>query len=272
VATVCTPLDRDPVLIEVGAPPFTPAMQQLVDSERAILEANPHGFDGPVAIALTVDGERIEVYRSTYSVYKAHCLTADEDGRSLFGLGCLGVCLLIRDSQGRTLWTQRGPHVDLPGTWQFGIAGGADWAETPRSAARREASEELGLQVQDLRPLGYCTGPEGIGVYIVFETVISADTPLQLNNEVATVRWVRDPLIELNPVHPLIVPVWESLRLAGRLDLLLAATLTFDEEEIDALSWAAGHKLEIYGGRPGFEALESGWLKLVHARGFSDAD
>jgi len=43
---------------------------------------------------------------------------------------------------------------------------------------------------------------------------------------------------------------------------------TLDEQEIEALKWAAGRELELHGGQPGFEALASGWVKLCKAGGF----
>ena len=56
--------------------------------------------------------------------------------------------LFIARSTGRILFNHRGPHVQEPNEW--GVWGGAmDEGENPKQAAKREAHEEAGIDVQD---------------------------------------------------------------------------------------------------------------------------
>lgn len=85
----------------------------------------------------------------------------------VLGVRCLieyeGKVLLIRNPYGPMKW-------DLPG-------GGVRRGERPEEAARREAREEVGVILSELRPLGRYTGTESYDDDTVFCFYARADSP-----------------------------------------------------------------------------------------------
>jgi ADP-ribose pyrophosphatase YjhB (NUDIX family) len=92
----------------------------------------------------------------------------------------IGAATLIRDEQGRILLVQqtyRSSSIWLPpGGW-------VDRGETPQEAARREAREEVGLQVAVGQPLA--VGGGGYGeITILFEGHLLGEPFLTLSDEI----------------------------------------------------------------------------------------
>ncbi len=113
-----------------------------------------------------------------------------EELRRLFGhrpILLVGAAVLISDTQGRLLLGQRSDNH------QWGIPGGGmEPGETVEETARREALEETGLEIHELRLFGVFSGPEFFYTYpngdqvhnvsIVFESQ-AAEARLALNEE-----------------------------------------------------------------------------------------
>src|SRR5512142_3189330 len=86
-----------------------------------------------------------------------------EELRSLIGhrpILLVGAAVLISDAQGRLLLGQRSDNH------QWGIPGGSmEPGETVEETARREALEETGLKIGELRLFGVFSGPEFFYIY-----------------------------------------------------------------------------------------------------------
>jgi ADP-ribose pyrophosphatase YjhB (NUDIX family) len=92
----------------------------------------------------------------------------------------IGAACLIRDADGRILLVQQSyrtsPIWMPPGGWM-------DRGETPQQAARREAREEVGLQVTIGQPLAIGGGGYG-ELTVLFEAEIVGDATLTLSDEI----------------------------------------------------------------------------------------
>jgi 8-oxo-dGTP pyrophosphatase MutT (NUDIX family) len=106
--------------------------------DLARLDANDRTYAGSVQVPVPIrrQGYRVahRLLRSWWFVARPHvrgvkCVLTDGDR-----------VLLVRHTYGRTEW-------DLPG-------GGIHRGEEPAAAARREMQEELGVEIDGLRPLG----------------------------------------------------------------------------------------------------------------------
>jgi 8-oxo-dGTP diphosphatase len=85
------------------------------------------------------------------------------------------------DDRGRVLMQQRLPDGAHGGLWEF-PGGKLESGEGPESAAARELSEELGLQVEpsDLTPVGFASGTAGASrplIILLFACSRWAGTP-----------------------------------------------------------------------------------------------
>lgn len=127
--------------------------------------------------------------------------------------GAAGLLLRYVDAAGarwvllqhRAEWSHHG------GTW--GFPGGArDSHETAEETALREATEEVGLDPALVDVLWTYTDDHGGWT---FATVIaSCDSRLDAyptGGESKDVRWVREPDVELLPLHPGMSAVWHRL-------------------------------------------------------------
>ena len=91
------------------------------------------------------------------------------------------------------LWQERGPNVDNAGKWDLSAGGHVNYGETTLTAARREAAEEIGLNVADDRlfyaysiaqnPHRFCW------TYVYDYTGLPDDFHFD-DGEVAQVKWV----------------------------------------------------------------------------------
>lgn len=66
-----------------------------------------------------------------------------------------GVCVIAEDETGNVILT-REFHYAVGRVTLEGVSGGCDGDESPETAARRELSEELGLEAGELIELGIC--------------------------------------------------------------------------------------------------------------------
>jgi 8-oxo-dGTP pyrophosphatase MutT (NUDIX family) len=99
----------------------------------------------------------------------------------LFAARCpIGAACLIRDDAGRILLVQQTYRTSAiwlpPGGW-------VDRGETPQQAARREAREEVGLDVTIGRPLAIGGGGYG-ELTVLFEAEIEGEPVLTLSDEI----------------------------------------------------------------------------------------
>ena len=103
-----------------------------------------------------------------------------------------GTGLLATDSSGRLLLQQRTDD----GTWSI-VGGYLEIGESPEDALRREAREEVGLEVGDIRLFGVFAGPDFFhdypsgrvyGVNVVF---LARDVTADLRADQSEVRDVR---------------------------------------------------------------------------------
>jgi len=205
-------LNRELPLLEVAPPPLSAEIEELVAATRVRLSVPPL-WNGPALLATHVGPDGIECYGSDYASYLTHVDISDRRDISPFGIGCIGACLIPFAPDGRTLWTQRSSRVLEGGTWQVGVAGAVEPGERPSEAALREAREELGLALVAPVPLAVLHGEHSVGVYVVFAAPVDPETELVLDShEVTDARWCRNPLDELDPLHPNIVPIWRALQ------------------------------------------------------------
>lgn len=142
------------------------------------------------------------------------------------GLLHRAVHMLLLDSAGRVFVQRRAPGKDTnPDLWDTSAAGHVDSGEPVHEAARRELSEELGIQVgldELIRtgqlPPDVSNGNEFVEIYRVV-----SDQPLTLQaSEIAEGRWVSaaalDDWLARAPADftGIFPAVWENARPAGR--------------------------------------------------------
>jgi isopentenyl-diphosphate Delta-isomerase len=118
------------------------------------------------------------------------------------GLYCRIARILLINSRGELLLQRRSLHVkESPGKWDQSVGGHVDEGENYEQAAQREALEELGVPIKQLKPIGkFLVEREASDGYIRrFQTVFLADWdgPITANkDEVAETRWVASKNIE----------------------------------------------------------------------------
>lgn len=123
----------------------------------------------------------------------------------------LGAAVVVRSAMGILMLKRHGAHG--AGTW--GLPGGwVEPGEDPAAAAKREAWEEVGLQVTDTFWLGYTTDrhPEGLDqVTMWFEAFEWEGEPRNTNPaRVSEVRWWTPDEIRV-PTERLFVPVLNGI-------------------------------------------------------------
>ena len=110
------------------------------------------------------------------------------------------VAAVIEDAQGRVLVAQRPAHKHLALKWEF-PGGKVEPDESPESALARELREELGIEVEILRPLSRFTHDYGdvrIGM-IPFVCRLAPGSAAPHPHEHLGLRWVsRDELATLD--------------------------------------------------------------------------
>jgi 8-oxo-dGTP diphosphatase len=125
----------------------------------------------------------------------------------LFGAAGL---LLIRDQS--ILLQHRAPWVHNGDTW--GIPGGArDSHESALEAALREANEEIGIDINLVKPIDEFVDDHGTWSY---HTIIAMADPAliahEMNDESLQVKWIRVSEIEDQKLHPSFANTWPKLR------------------------------------------------------------
>lgn len=117
--------------------------------------------------------------------------------RELIGTRMLlmpSVSVIIRDDAGRFLLA----HQTDQNVWNT-VGGAMEPLEHPEETARREAQEEVGIELGELRLHAVCGGPEFVSVYsngdevsyvpIVFEAISWSGEPTPDMDEIDEVRW-----------------------------------------------------------------------------------
>lgn len=117
------------------------------------------------------------------------------------GVQCIIVCddkvLLIRNTYGRQLWT-------LPG-------GGIKPGESPEEAIRREVTEEVGIILSAIQPLGAFQGREDCRHDTVHAFIASCDQPMCTTDpgEILEARWfARDAIPTLAAYAQQVFALW----------------------------------------------------------------
>lgn len=105
------------------------------------------------------------------------------------------VRVFVVNNQGQILLQKRNEALnDNPGKWDQSVGGHVDEGEDYVAAATREASEELGIEVQNLVNLGkfYIERPAPGGMVKRFQTVFRCEWNGPVNfdvSEVSEVKW-----------------------------------------------------------------------------------
>ena len=125
----------------------------------------------------------------------------------LFGAAGL---LLIRDES--ILLQHRAPWVHNGDTW--GIPGGArDSHESALEAALREANEEIGIDIDLVKPIDEFADEHGTWSY---HTIIAKAEPAliahEMNDESLEVKWIPFGEIENQKLHPSFANTWPILK------------------------------------------------------------
>ena len=125
----------------------------------------------------------------------------------LFGAAGL---LLIRDES--ILLQHRAPWVHNGDTW--GIPGGArDSHESALEAALREANEEIGIDIDLVKPIDEFADEHGTWSY---HTIIAKAEPAliahEMHDELLEVKWIPFGEIENQKLHPSFANTWPILK------------------------------------------------------------
>lgn len=91
---------------------------------------------------------------------------------------------------GRVLLTRRA-HPPYAGTWDL-PGGFLDGAETPEAGMRRELKEELGIEVRDVKVLGFLMDRYGLGGLPILNVVFRVTPepgPIRPADDVSEARW-----------------------------------------------------------------------------------
>jgi len=134
----------------------------------------------------------------------------------------LVVHVVVFNTQGQMLIQQRQPFKEgWPDLWDVTVGGSAVQGDTSRTAAEREAMEELGLAVDLSQELPKLTIPFSCGFDDVYTVVRDVDlTTLRLQeSEVQAVQWAGETEIlemivdgRFIPYHPSLIGLLFALR------------------------------------------------------------
>lgn len=107
------------------------------------------------------------------------------------------VCII--NSKGEMLIQKRNTNKKIwPGAWDLTLGGSALAGETSREAAKREMSEELGLEIEFSNELPYFTivfgdkFDKGFDDYYLIKKDVSLDEICFRDNEVEEVKWASE--------------------------------------------------------------------------------
>jgi 8-oxo-dGTP diphosphatase len=120
---------------------------------------------------------------------------------------------VVTDAAGRALLAQRPAHKHLGLKWEF-PGGKVEAGENPESALVRELQEELGIKVEDLRPLPRFTHDYGAVVIemIPFLCRLSAGSPAPHPHEHVALAWAPLASLDRYDLAPADWPVVAALR------------------------------------------------------------
>lgn len=127
----------------------------------------------------------------------------------------IGVKILIVGPSRRILVMRRCDKINRPNEWD--LPGGAvDTEEDPTNACRREALEETGLEIFNVKPIltyAYIPRPGGQRNAIIIGYQAQTDSEdVQLSWEHVEYRWLTVEEIEALDVHPLQEKILEAFR------------------------------------------------------------
>lgn len=122
-------------------------------------------------------GERVDVYEDAVRFPDGH------EGRhtwvSHHGAAARGVVVIPRDAGGRILLVRMHRYLFPDASWEF-VRGSLDQGESPDAAARRELSEETGLQAGAVEGVGVLRPDTGIWTTEVSVVVAAVSEPARI--------------------------------------------------------------------------------------------
>lgn len=133
--------------------------------------------------------------------------------------------LWLEDSVGNVLMQKRSEKMDFnAGLYVFAVGGVNDEGETYESAVRREALEEIGIELSNLEALGVVplTEPVRKGFITYFRSTIPGVMPfIDFNpNEVADVKWFSKHELKMMMLQSPKLFVEDILKIPHRFGLL----------------------------------------------------
>ncbi len=208
-------LDQEPRIGLSEQPAVDEQAASVIKACAEKLESDPYGFNGPQLMAKSFSSKKISAYSARYSYLRAHKEIEDHLSNSQdnpLGPGAMGVCLVLRDSEGRILWQKRSSRVDQPGLWGFSVGGGVT---TPNSrlAVITETKEELALQERDLLYLEPFALVRSESLITMYMAQLAPGAKLIIDPlEVTEIRWSESPLEEIENLTAECQRVWQAIR------------------------------------------------------------
>lgn len=197
--------------------PTDSAWESALNEGREYINQEPMLHNGLIRFARwTGDVDELDVGTGEYAAVIA---TREGASPAECELASLGSLLMLRDKQGKWVFARRHPSIQYGGVIGTSAAGQVDPGESWTEAAVREASEELGITVDDiddLQALGTIThlyrGARGIDT--IWVATIRDTTRLRLTDEVSEIIFgdIRDLEGEqLLPTLQAMLPLLQSL-------------------------------------------------------------
>lgn len=102
----------------------------------------------------------------------------------------VSVYALIQNSKGKYLFIKRAQNDSMPGVWE--VPGGKmDYGEEPKDSLKREAMEEVGLNIEPLNP--FCVvshvTPVKQAVRVVYKANLIKKDEVKLSHEHSNFKW-----------------------------------------------------------------------------------